>query len=55
MRCALNRVLLLHALDLPLSRFWHLAQEPCAISELDYAEGSFAIVSINETQHLAGL
>ena len=52
---AVNRVLLLHALDLPLSRFWHLKQEPGAINELEYADGAFVIDSINETQHLAGL
>jgi probable phosphoglycerate mutase len=50
-----NRVILMHALDLPLSRYWCLKQEPCAISELDFIQGSFAIRTINETYHLDGV
>jgi phosphoserine phosphatase len=52
---SVNRALLLFALELPLSRYWHLRQEPCAINELFFEDGSFVIRSINETQHLAGL
>jgi probable phosphoglycerate mutase len=52
---SVNRVLLLHALDLPLSRYWHLEQHPCGISRLCFADGSFVVRSLNETQHLAGL
>jgi len=52
---SVNRVLLLFALELPLSRYWHLRQEPCAVNEIFFANGSFVIGSINETQHLVGL
>ena len=50
---SVNRVLLLLALDLPLSRFWHLQQDPCATNILDHdgADG-WIIQSINETAHL---
>jgi phosphoserine phosphatase len=49
---SVNRVILIHALDLPLSRYWALAQEPAAINELDFVQGTFAIQTINETYHL---
>lgn len=46
------RILLLHALDLPLSRFWTIAQSPCCINVLDFEDGRFHVQSINETMHL---
>ena len=49
---SVNRVLLLHALDLPLSRYWHLKQDPCALSELDFINGTFTVRTVNETWHL---
>ena len=52
---SVNRVLLLFALELPLSRYWHLCQEPCCVNELLFDRGSFVIGSINQTQHLSGL
>jgi phosphoserine phosphatase len=52
---SVNRVLLLFALDLPLSRYWHLQQDPCGVNELFFDNGSFLIGSINQTQHLSGL
>lgn len=52
---SVNRILLLHALALPLSRYWHLGQEPCALNRLEFSNGEFLIGSMNETQHLAGL
>jgi len=52
---SVNRLILLHALDAPLSRYWHLTQEPCAINELDFAKGDFFIRSVNETWHLRHL
>lgn len=27
--------MLLHALDLPLSHYWRIGQDPCAVNELD--------------------
>jgi phosphoserine phosphatase len=52
---SVDRVLLLFALELPLSRYWHLRQDPCGINELFFDNGSFIIGSINQTQHLSGL
>ncbi len=52
---SVNRVILLHALDLPLSRYWHLTQDPCALSELHYINGAFTVRTVNETWHLKDL
>lgn len=52
---SVNRVILLHALDLPLSRYWHLKQDPCALSELDFSNGAFTVRTVNETWHLNDL
>jgi probable phosphoglycerate mutase len=52
---SVNRVLLLHALELPLSRYWYLRQAPCAVNELDFDGAAFTILSLNETFHLADL
>ena len=52
---SVNRVLLLFALELPLSRYWHLRQDPCGLNELSFENDAFVIRSINQTQHLAGL
>lgn len=49
-----NCILLLLALDLPLSRFWHIRQDPCAISILDHDDSNgWVVQSINETVHLS--
>lgn len=50
---SINRIILLNALGLSLSSYWQILQDPCAINEVDYADGVFAIRSINETGHLA--
>jgi probable phosphoglycerate mutase len=49
---SVNRVILLHALDLPLSRYRRLGQDPCAISEIDFSAGEFSVRSLNGTCHL---
>jgi probable phosphoglycerate mutase len=49
---SVNRALLLELLELPLSAYWRLAQEPCCINEIDVNEGAVRVRSINETQHL---
>jgi broad specificity phosphatase PhoE len=49
---SVNRVILLHALDLPLSGYWRLAQSPCALNRLDALEDGFRVHSVNETWHL---
>lgn len=51
-----NRVALLLALGLKLSRFWRLGQDPCAVNRLTFAESTgWTVQSINETSHLAGV
>jgi phosphoserine phosphatase len=52
---SVNRVLLLFALDLTLSKYWSLHQDPCGLNELFFENDTFVIRSINQTQHLAGL
>lgn len=52
---SINRVILLHALDLPVSRFRSFVQSHCAISELTHDGKRFAIWSMNETHHLERL
>jgi len=49
---SVNRALLLQLLDLPLSSYWRIAQEPCCINEIDVGE-TVCVRGINETQHLA--
>jgi len=49
---SVNRVILLHALGLPLSRYWRLGQHPCAINEIDFSEDYCTVLSMNETGHL---
>jgi probable phosphoglycerate mutase len=53
---SVNRVLLLLALDLPLSRLWHLRQDPCAINHVTYHDGDgWRVLSVNEASHLQSL
>ena len=49
---SVNRVILLHALDLPLSRYRRVGQDPCAINVIDFVDGDFTVQSVNETWHL---
>ncbi|WP_330555605.1 histidine phosphatase family protein [Burkholderia multivorans] len=51
---SINRVLLLHALDMPLSAYWRMAQDPCCLNIIDLDRaGKANILQINETAHLA--
>ncbi len=52
---SINRILLLHALGLPLSRYWHIRQEPCCLNEIEIQETVFSIQRVNESHHLAKL
>jgi broad specificity phosphatase PhoE len=49
---SVNRVILLHALGLSLSRYWRLGQHPCAINEIDFSQNACTVLSMNETGHL---
>jgi broad specificity phosphatase PhoE len=46
------KVILLHILGLPLSAFWKVKQDPCAITRIDYNGGRYTILSLNESYHL---
>ncbi len=48
------RVLLCHAMGLPLASYWLLAPSPCGISVATFQEGRFVIEAFNETAHLSG-
>lgn len=48
---SVNRVLLLHALDLPRARYWSIRQAPCALNVLEHESGRFVLHTINETGH----
>ena len=52
---SVNRVLLLHMLGLPLSKYWAITQDPCCINEIEFDEGVFQIKRVNETWHLSQL
>lgn len=52
---SVNRVLLLHMLGLPLSKYWAITQDPCCINEIEFGEGVFQIKGVNETWHLSQL
>ena len=49
---SVNRALLLQFLDLPLSAYRRMAQEPCCLNEIDIDGDRIRILRINETHHL---
>ena len=51
---SVNRALLLQLLDQPLSAYWRLAQDPCAITEIDITDAQARVLRVNETHHLTG-
>lgn len=50
-----NRIMLLTALDMPLSRYWSLRQDPCGINIINFDGNRCTIDRINETGHLMTL
>jgi probable phosphoglycerate mutase len=52
---SVNRALLLQLLDQPLSAFWRLSQEPCALNEIDNESGRIRVHGINESGHLRSI
>jgi probable phosphoglycerate mutase len=50
---SINRLILLHALQMPLARYHDLEQSPCGISRLQRIGARWTIRSMNETAHLA--
>jgi probable phosphoglycerate mutase len=49
---SVNRIGLMHALDIPLARYWHLRQDPCCINEIEYLDGAYRLNRMNDTGHL---
>lgn len=47
-----NRALLLQTLDQPLSAYWRLGQDPCALSEIEVLDEGTTVHRLNETHHL---
>jgi len=52
---SVNRVLLCHLLDLPLSAYWRLAQDPCNLTVLDLSGQTAWLLQMNDTAHLEAL
>jgi len=50
-----NRAMLLQSLEQPLSAYWCLEQEPCAVSEIELLVHGTRVRRFNETQHLTQL
>jgi phosphoserine phosphatase len=50
-----NRAILLQLLDQPLSAYWRFAQEPCAINDIEIADGRVRVRSVNDVSHLSGI
>lgn len=50
---SVNRVLLMQLLDMPLSAYWRLVQDPCSLNEIEVSSAGEALVHrINDTSHL---
>ena len=49
------KLLILAALGLDESKFWMVAQSPCAINVLIRKDDSFVLSKLNETCHLQSL
>ena len=51
---SVNRVLLMQLLDMPLSAYPRLVQDPCTLNEIEvFASGEVHVQRINDTSHLA--
>lgn len=51
---SINRILLLHALGMPLSRYWRIKQAPCCLNEIEIQDTVFTVHRVNENHHAAG-
>ncbi|HVA35117.1 MAG TPA: histidine phosphatase family protein [Stellaceae bacterium] len=52
---SVNRALLLQCLDMPLSAYWRLEQEPCALNEIRLVNAHVHVVRVNDAHHIEGL
>ncbi len=48
----INRVILLGVLGVGNARFWRLRQDTCAINVIEFGDGEYTLVSLNDTCHL---
>lgn len=49
---SVNRVLLLQLLDMPLSGYWRLTQEPCTFNLIEWAARRVRVLTVNDVSHL---
>ena len=50
---SVNRVLLLGLLEMPMSGYWRIVQDPCTLNDIEVAaDGSVRIARLNDTSHL---
>ena len=50
---SVNRVLLLGLVELPLSGYWRLVQDPCSLNEIEVdVDGTVRLQRLNDTSHL---
>ena len=50
---SVNRVLLLGLLEMPMSAYWRLVQDPCTLNEIEVAaDGTVRLQRLNDTSHL---
>jgi phosphoserine phosphatase len=49
---SVNRVMLSQILEMPLSAYWRIVQNPCCINEIEITGSSFQLRRMNDTAHL---
>lgn len=49
---SVNRVLLCHLLELPLSAYWRFKQDPCNLNVIEWTGTEACLVRCNDTAHL---
>jgi probable phosphoglycerate mutase len=49
---SINRVILTQLLDLPLSSYWKLVQDPCCINEIEINNAAVRVKRMNDISHL---
>jgi phosphoserine phosphatase len=49
---SVNRIILMQLLDQPLAAYWKLAQDTCALNEIDIEGSDVLVRRINDTSHL---
>jgi phosphoserine phosphatase len=52
---SVNKAILLQILGQPPSAYWRLAQEPCALNELEVTRSRSRVLRMNDTGHLTNL